>query len=77
MVGSSILRLTDAGVYTHIGPEIGVAQLKLFYYSGSGTYSNEALKLQIKKGSITTSNYHNMITELELISQQISQVLRV
>ena len=27
------------------------------------------------KGSITTSNYQNMITELELISQQISQVL--
>ena len=27
------------------------------------------------KGSITTSNYQNMITELEPISQQISQVL--
>lgn len=30
VVGSSISRLTDAGVYNHAGPEIGVASTKLF-----------------------------------------------
>lgn len=29
-VGSSVARLTDAGVYNHIGPEIGVASTKAF-----------------------------------------------
>lgn len=30
VVGSSIARETDAGVYNHIGPEIGVAATKSF-----------------------------------------------
>ena len=30
VVGSSIPRLTDAGIYTHAGPEIGVASTKAF-----------------------------------------------
>jgi len=30
MVGSSIARETDAGVYNHAGPEIGVASTKIF-----------------------------------------------
>src|SRR5690606_32552903 len=30
VVGASIPRLTDAGVYTHAGPEIGVASTKAF-----------------------------------------------
>ena len=30
VVGSSISRLTDAGIYTHAGPEIGVASTKAF-----------------------------------------------
>ena len=30
VVGSSIARETDAGAYTHAGPEIGVASTKAF-----------------------------------------------
>ena len=30
MVGSSIARASDAGAYTHAGPEIGVASTKAF-----------------------------------------------
>ena len=30
VVGSSIARITDAGAYTHAGPEIGVASTKAF-----------------------------------------------
>lgn len=74
VVGSSIARLTDAGVYTHAGPEIGVASTKAFT-TQVAVLTLMALKIARLKGSITTSNYQNMITELELISQQISQVL--
>ena len=74
VVGSSIARLTDAGVYTHAGPEIGVASTKAFT-TQVAVLTLMALKIARLKGSITTSDYHNMITELELISQQISQVL--
>ena len=75
VVGSSIARLTDAGVYTHAGPEIGVASTKAFT-TQVAVLTLMALKIARLKGSITTSNYQNMITELELISQQISQVLK-
>ena len=34
VVGSSIARETDAGIYTHTGSEIGVASTKAFYCSG-------------------------------------------
>ncbi|MAO72118.1 MAG: glutamine--fructose-6-phosphate transaminase (isomerizing) [Flavobacteriales bacterium] len=74
VVGSSIARLTDAGVYTHAGPEIGVASTKAFT-TQVAVLTLMALKIARLKGSITTTDYHNMITELELISQQISQVL--
>ena len=74
VVGSSIARLTDAGVYTHAGPEIGVASTKAFT-TQVAILILMSLKIARLKGSITTSDYHNMITELELISQQISQVL--
>ena len=30
MVGSAISRETDAGIFTHAGPEIGVASTKAF-----------------------------------------------
>ena len=30
VAGSSIPRITDAGIYTHAGPEIGVASTKAF-----------------------------------------------
>ena len=30
VVGSSIARITHAGIYTHAGPEIGVASTKAF-----------------------------------------------
>lgn len=75
VVGSSIARLTDAGVYTHAGPEIGVASTKAFT-TQVAVLTLMALKIARLKGSITTSNYQNMIAELELISQQISQVLK-
>ena len=74
VVGSSIARITDAGVYTHAGPEIGVASTKAFTTQVT-VLTLMALKIARINGSITTSDFHSIITELELISKQISEVL--
>jgi len=75
VVGSSIARLTDAGVYTHAGPEIGVASTKAFT-TQVAVLTLMALRIAKLKGTITTSDYHTIITELELISEQIATVLK-
>ena len=51
-VGSSIARLSNAGAYTHAGPEIGVASTKAF--TGQLTVlAMIALKMANSKGSIS------------------------
>jgi glucosamine--fructose-6-phosphate aminotransferase (isomerizing) len=47
VVGSSIPRETHAGVYTHAGPEIGVASTK--HLSPGNSINLMALKLARKK----------------------------
>ena len=76
VVGSSIARITDAGVYTHAGPEIGVASTKAFTTQVT-VLSLMALRIARINGSITTSDFHSIITELELVSKQISEVLKL
>src|SRR5205823_772609 len=51
-VGSSIARMSDAGAYTHAGPEIGVASTKAF--TGQlAVLAMMALKIAYAKGTIT------------------------
>ena len=76
VVGSSIARLTDAGCYTHAGPEIGVASTKAFTTQVI-VLTLMALKIAKLKGTITNTNYHTIITELELISDKIEKVLKL
>ena len=76
VVGSSIARLTDAGCYTHAGPEIGVASTKAFTTQVI-VLTLMALKIAKLKGTITNTNYHTIITELELISNKIEKVLKL
>jgi glucosamine--fructose-6-phosphate aminotransferase (isomerizing) len=76
VVGSSIARLTDAGCYTHAGPEIGVASTKAFTTQVI-VLTLMALKIAKLKGTITNTNYHIIITELELISDKIEKVLKL
>jgi glucosamine--fructose-6-phosphate aminotransferase (isomerizing) len=74
VVGSSISRITDAGSYTHAGPEIGVASTKAF--TGQVTILTLlALTLAHKKGTITTSALHTMLAELEAIPNKVKRVL--
>ena len=74
VVGSSIPRLTDAGIYTHAGPEIGVASTKAFTAQVT-VLTLMALLIGKQKGKITLSRYREIITELELIPRNIEKVL--
>jgi len=74
VVGSSISRETHAGAYTHAGPEIGVASTKAFTTQIT-ILSLIALKLGKAKGSISNSDYHLYLNEMELIPSKIERAL--
>ena len=75
VVGSSIPRLTDAGIYTHAGPEIGVASTKAFT-TQVAVLTLMALLFAKQKGKISKTNYRQIIRELELIPEKIKKVLK-
>ena len=74
VVGSSISRITDAGSYTHAGPEIGVASTKAFTAQVT-ILSLLALSLAHKKGTISESEFRILIAELEAIPEKVQRVL--
>ncbi|HHC78987.1 MAG TPA: glutamine--fructose-6-phosphate transaminase (isomerizing) [Flavobacteriia bacterium] len=76
VVGSSIARETDAGAYTHAGPEIGVASTKAFTTQIT-VLSLIALRLARAKGTITSSDYRYHLQELELIPKKVKTLLTI
>ena len=74
VVGSSIARETDAGAYTHAGPEIGVASTKAFTTQIT-VLTLIALKLAKAKGVFSESRYHEYLTELETIPSKVEKAL--
>jgi glucosamine--fructose-6-phosphate aminotransferase (isomerizing) len=74
VVGSSISRITDAGSYTHAGPEIGVASTKAFTAQVT-VLTLMALSLAHKKGTISETKFHTMLAELESIPEKVKLVL--
>lgn len=74
VVGSSISRVTDAGSYTHAGPEIGVASTKAFTAQVT-VLTLMALSIAHKKGTINESKFRSMINELEAIPGKVASVL--
>jgi len=74
VVGSSIPRLTNAGSYTHAGPEIGVASTKAFT-TQIVVLTLMALRIAKEKGTLTNTEYRQIITELELIPKKVKKVL--
>ncbi|MFN6085321.1 MAG: glutamine--fructose-6-phosphate transaminase (isomerizing), partial [Fluviicola sp.] len=74
VVGSSISRITDAGSYTHAGPEIGVASTKAFTAQVT-VLTLMALSLAHKKGTISESKFRTMLSELELIPEKVQKIL--
>ena len=74
VVGSSISRITDAGSYTHAGPEIGVASTKAFTAQVT-VLTLMALSLAKKKGTISDSKFRTLLSELEAIPQKVQEIL--
>ncbi|MBB2150959.1 glutamine--fructose-6-phosphate transaminase (isomerizing) [Pedobacter gandavensis] len=74
VVGSSIPRLTHAGVYTHAGPEIGVASTKAFTAQVT-VLTLMAFYMAQQKGTITHSQLVELLTELDCIPDKIQKAL--
>lgn len=74
VVGSSISRETDAGAYTHAGPEIGVASTKAFTTQIT-VLTLIALRLAKAKGTMSNSDYHRYLLELEMIPDKVAEAL--
>lgn len=73
-VGSSIARISDTGVYIHVGPEIGVASTKAF--TGQVTVLVMlALALGMAKGTVEQKEYDDVLHELVQIPEKIERVL--
>lgn len=75
VVGSSLSRETDAGVYTHAGVEIGVASTKAFTAQVT-VLTMFALKLAKAKGNISENEYHELVKELSEIPEKGKQILQ-
>ena len=74
VVGSSIARLSDAGAYTHAGPEIGVASTKAFT-AQLAVLTMIALKIGYLKGTLSKDRYLKLLRELNDIPEKVKEVL--
>jgi glutamine---fructose-6-phosphate transaminase (isomerizing) len=74
VVGSSIARLSHEGVYTHAGPEIGVASTKAFTAQLT-VLTMIALLIASKKGSIKEKKYRELLVEMENMPAKIEKAL--
>lgn len=74
VVGSSIARETDAGAYTHAGPEIGVASTKAFTTQIT-VLTLLALKLAKEKGTFDQLRFKEILTEIEGIPEKVEKAL--
>lgn len=74
IVGSSIARISDAGIYTHAGPEIGVASTKAF--SAQLTVMLLfALKLAEFKETASEALRKQLIKELGTVPDKVKHIL--
>jgi len=74
VVGSSIPRLTHAGVYTHAGPEIGVASTKAFTAQVT-VLTLMAFYMAQQRGTLTQNKLVELLTELDSIPDKIQLAL--
>ncbi|MGN8067372.1 glutamine--fructose-6-phosphate transaminase (isomerizing) [Mucilaginibacter sp. SG564] len=75
VVGASIPRITHAGVYTHAGPEIGVASTKAFTAQVS-VLTLMAFYIAQQRGTITQSKLVEYLTELNEVPQLVEKALK-
>ena len=74
VVGASIPRITHAGVYTHAGPEIGVASTKAFTAQVT-VLTLMAFYIAQQRGTITQSKLIEHLTELNTIPELVEKAL--
>ena len=74
VVGSSISRESHAGAYTHAGPEIGVASTKAFTTQIT-VLTMMALRLAQAKGTLSNTDLHKYLQELEIIPEKVKGAL--
>ena len=73
-VGSSIARMSNAGAYSHAGPEIGVASTKAF--TGQlAVLAMMAFKIGNEKGTIDEKRYTHLLNELWSIPEKVKEIL--
>lgn len=76
VVGSSIARITDAGSFTHAGPEIGVASTKAFTAQLT-ILSMIAIKLGKHNGNLSHERFNSLISELDNIPELVQKTLTI
>ncbi len=74
VVGSTLARETDAGVYTHAGPEIGVASTKAFT-AQVVALALVALALAEKRGTLSPARAARVAEEFHRIPEKIAEIL--
>ncbi|RZF58065.1 glutamine--fructose-6-phosphate transaminase (isomerizing) [Sphingobacterium corticibacterium] len=74
VVGSSIARISDAGAYTHAGPEIGVASTKAFTAQLAVLYLI-ALKVAQLKGTIEATLFNRLLADLAKVPEHVKEIL--
>jgi glutamine---fructose-6-phosphate transaminase (isomerizing) len=75
VVGSSIPRLTHAGVYTHAGPEIGVASTKAFTAQVT-VLTLMAFYMAQQRGSVPQSQLMKLLAELDAVPGLVEKCLK-
>lgn len=74
VVGSSISRVTDAGSYTHAGPEIGVASTKAFTTQVT-LLAMMAMLIAKRRGTISDGKFQRLLDEMEALPEKIDKLL--
>ncbi len=75
VVGSTIAREVDGGVYVHAGPEISVASTKAFTCQVGGMLMFAAMLAEHQGAN--PENIHRMINELAILPREIKKTLEV
>ncbi|MDO3644431.1 glutamine--fructose-6-phosphate transaminase (isomerizing) [Mucilaginibacter sp. L3T2-6] len=74
VAGASIPRITHAGVYTHAGPEIGVASTKAFTAQVT-VLTLIAIYIAQQRNTLSPGKITSLLTELDTIPEKITMVL--
>ncbi|HEX8390863.1 MAG TPA: glutamine--fructose-6-phosphate transaminase (isomerizing) [Longimicrobium sp.] len=75
-VGGTIPRETDAGIYLHAGPEIGVASTKAFT-SQVVVLTMMTIHLGRLRGTLTASRGREIVRALRQLPEQVAEILKM